>query len=137
MNGMLVSILYFCAVASLVLITVFLLLRLLLARRKQRSVKAAATALFLSAALLGFVLLFVCSHPTYYKYNDWWVQGRTLSQVEARYGPFDIRRNGVLGYYIYTDNGPIMPDHLPHYYYLEYDDNGIVRNVYEGVAPGG
>ena len=30
-----------------------------------------------------------------------------------------------------------MPDHLPHYYYLEYDDNGIVRNVYEGVAPGG
>ena len=65
------------------------------------------------------------------------MQGRTISQVEARYGPFDISRNGVLGYYIYTDNGPIMPDHLPHYYYLEYDDNGIVRNVYEGVAPGG
>ena len=64
------------------------------------------------------------THLDVYKrqYNDWWVQGRTISQVEARYGPFDISRNGVLGYYIYTDNGPIMPDHLPHYYYLEYED---------------
>ncbi len=40
-------------------------------------------------------------------------------------------------YYIYTDNGPIMPDHLKHYYYMEYDEWGVIYNVYEGCQPGG
>jgi len=30
-----------------------------------------------------------------------------------------------------------MPDHLDHYYYIEYDENGIVKEVYEGSQPGG
>ena len=40
-------------------------------------------------------------------------------------------------YYIYTDNGPIMSDHMKHYYYMEYDENGIVYNIYDGLPPGG
>lgn len=35
-----------------------------------------------------------------------------------------------------TDNGPIMPDHLKHYY-IEYDEWGVIYNVYASCQPGG
>ena len=44
---------------------------------------------------------------------------------------------GKAAYYIYTDEGPIMPDHLKHYYYMEYDVRGVIYNVYEECQPGG
>lgn len=86
---------------------------------------------------VGLSLTFVLSHSTYYKYNDWWVKGRSITEIENRYGGFDIRFGSTAEYYIYTDNGWIMPDYLPHYYYMEYDENGIVRRVYDGCHPGG
>ena len=46
-------------------------------------------------------------------------------------------KSGRVAYYIYRDDGWIMPDHLPHYYYIEYDENGLATKVYDGVAPGG
>ena len=59
-----------------------------------------------------------------------------------KFSDFDVGavnkgRKGKVGYYIYTDNGPIMPDHLPHYYYIHYDENGIVYQIGEGGASGG
>jgi len=62
--------------------------------------------------------------------------------VEQKYGEFDLGKikdnaKGRVAYYIYTDNGPIMPDHLDHYYYMEYDERGVIYNVYDGVQPGG
>lgn len=98
---------------------------------KRRVLISAVVIIIFSA------LIFLFSHSTYYKYNDWWVKGRSLAEIEERYGDFDIRLGSTAGYYIYTDNGWIMPDHLPHYYYMEYDENGIVRRVYEGLHPGG
>ncbi len=91
---------------------------------------------------LIIVVLWICSHQTYYKYNDWWVIGRTIPEIEARYGDFDMNtyiygKPGRVGYYIYNDDKWIMPDHLPHYYYIEYNENGVATEVYDGVAPGG
>lgn len=62
--------------------------------------------------------------------------------IQQKYGAFDlgeVRENekGRVAYYIYTDNGPIMPDHLEHYYYMEYDENGVIYNVYDAVTLGG
>ena len=62
--------------------------------------------------------------------------------IEQKYGAFDlgeVRENekGRVAYYIYTDNGPIMPDHMEHYYYMEYDEKGDIYNVYDACAPGG
>jgi hypothetical protein len=52
-------------------------------------------------------------------------------------GTISEGHSGTVAYYIYKDNGPIMPDHLDHYYYMEYDENGIIYKVYDGCAPGG
>ena len=87
-------------------------------------------------------ILYTISHSTYYKYNDWSILQNSIYEVEEKYGDFDlgqIRENqkGSVGYYIYTDNIPIMPDHLDHFYYMQYDENGIVYNVYDGCQPGG
>lgn len=30
-----------------------------------------------------------------------------------------------------------MPDHLKHYYYIEYDEWGVVYNVHDSSQPGG
>lgn len=98
---------------------------------------SAATLVLLSA-----VIVFVCFHPTYPRYNDVFVIGNSVTKVSETYGEFDIGsykegKSGYVGYYIYTDNGPIMPDHMPHYYYIKYDENGIVTEVYDGCAQGG
>ena len=65
-----------------------------------------------------------------------------ISTVVQKYGDFDIGAvheggKGKVGYYLYTDTGPIMPDYLPHFYYIHYDENGIVYQVEKGGAPGG
>lgn len=59
-------------------------------------------------------------------------------EIKSKYGDFDFgeyKANilGKVGYYIYTDNGPIMPEHLKHYYFIEYNKEGIVTNVFDAV----
>lgn len=101
--------------------------------------------LLLSSAIACIIIssvLFISSHSTYIKYNDWWVLGNTVERIERRYGEFDLfeYRHGVSGkvaYYIYTDNSGFLPDHLKHYYYIEYNEQGIATRVYDACAPGG
>ncbi len=93
-------------------------------------------------SILCAVLLYVSSHSTYYKYNDWFILQSNIHKVEQKYGKFDLgeikdNEKGRAAYYIYTDNGPIMPDHMKHYYYMEYDEWGVIYNVYDGLQPGG
>ncbi len=123
---------------GMVVCIIFLVRSIVKKTRKKPIVIVAAV----NTALLSAVLLFNASHATYYKYNDWFILNNDIHAVEQRYGEFDLgefhdNHKGRVGYYIYTDNGPIMPDHLPHYYYIEYDEKGIVRKVYDGVCPGG
>ena len=86
--------------------------------------------------------MFFESHSTYYKYNDEWVIGNKITEVENRYGKFDLGefvkgKSGKVGYYIYKDDSLFLPDYLQHYYYIEFDENGIVYNVQDGCARGG
>ena len=92
--------------------------------------------------LLVVVILYALSHSTYYRYNDWAVLQSNIHMVEQKYGEFDLgeikeNEKGIVAYYIYTDNGPIMPDHLKHYYFIEYDEWGVIYNVYDSCQPGG
>lgn len=92
--------------------------------------------------LLVVVVLYEISHSTYYGYNDWAILQSNIYMVEQKYGEFDLGKvkeneKGTVAYYIYTDNGPIMPDHLKHYYYIEYDERGVIYNVYDSCQPGG
>ena len=109
---------------------------------RKRKAKAIGISIGINAVLLTATVLYSLSHSTYCKYNDWSVLQSSIYTVEDKYGKFDLgkvtdNQKGCVAYYIYTDNGPVMPDHLKHYYYIEYDENGIVYNVYDACQPGG
>ena len=111
-----------------------------LIRKKNR--KAVIIAVCIHFVLLIVSILYASSHSTYYKYNDWVILESNIHMIEEKYGEFDLGeiKEGVKGrvaYYIYTDNGPIMPDHLKHYYYMEYDEWGMIYNVSNECQPGG
>ena len=104
--------------------------------------KTTVVSMGINFVLLVVVILYALSHSTYYRYNDWAILQSNIHMVEQKYGEFDLgeikeNEKGKVAYYIYTDNGPIMPDHLKHYYYIEYDEWGVINNVYDSCQPGG
>lgn len=109
---------------------------------KKKPLRLRFISLVLSMVYLTVAILFTSSHGTYVRFNDWWVSWSGMDKVIERYGEPDIGeytsgKSGRAGYYIYTDDGPIMPDHLEHFYYIEYDAEGNVTEVSDGVRPGG
>lgn len=111
-------------------------------KKRKQKVKFVVISIVVNIFLLLFVSLYAASHSTYYKYNDWVMLTSNIHMVEQKYGEFDLgeikdNEKGRVAYYTYTDNGPIMPDHLKHYYYIEYDEWGVIYNVYDGCQPGG
>lgn len=111
---------------------------------KKRGKAARVRRILLSFDIVLFAcsLVFVLSHSTYYKYNDWAIINSNINSVYERYGTFDKGtvqegKSGRAGYYIYTDNGPIMPDHMEHYYWIYFDENGKVYKVEDSLPPGG
>lgn len=127
----------------LVLIVSTIILLILIIKLKSKKEKNKRIVILLvSSALVIYLLVFACSHKTYFKYNDWVIIGSNIVRVREKYGEFDIGiikhgKSGKVAYYIYTDDSPIMPDHLPHYYYICYDEDGIVYRVYESGPIGG
>ncbi len=105
-------------------------------KNRKVAVKSVVVAV-VSAVLISGGVLFNCSHSVSPRYNDRWIVGKTLTEVQARYGEFDVVYGQTAGYYTYTDNGPVMPDHLPHYYYMDFDENGVVTKIYDGARKGG
>lgn len=104
--------------------------------------KTTVVSMGINFVLLVVVILYALSHSTYYRYNDWAILKSNIHMVEQKYGEFDLgeikeNEKGKVAYYIYTDNGPIMPDHLKHYYYIEYDECGVIYNVYDSCQLGG
>lgn len=109
---------------------------------RKHNKKAIVVSIGINLVLLVVVILYALSHSTYYRYNDWSILQSNIHMVEQKYGEFDLgeikeNQKGTVAYYIYTDNGPIMPDHLKHYYYIEYDEWGVIYNVYDSCQPGG
>ena len=128
----------------MVLITAVIVFTVKLVRaiKKHISLKKPVIFHLVSVVLLGCAVLFAVSHGTYYKYNDWYILGNDINKVVEKYGKFDKGsiKNGSSGsirYYIYEDNGPIMPDYLSYYYCIDYDENGIVYKVELRASEGG
>lgn len=94
--------------------------------------------IFIAVVIICIAITFIlASHSTYYKYNDWWIIGKTYDQVEERYGEFEITFGTCRGYYIGDDDGSIMPTYQPLYYWMEIDENGIIIKVYVATRYGG
>ena len=83
------------------------------------------------------------SHSTYYKYNDWLILNNNIHNVQKRYGDFDYDivvdgKAGMVGYYLPDKDGGIFwREPQDYFYYIEFDENGIVYNVYVGGPVGG
>ena len=128
----------------MVLITAVIVftVKLIRAMKKHISLKMPVIFHLVSVVLLGCAVIFAVSHGTYCKYNDWYILGNDINKVVERYGKFDkgsveIDRSGSIRYYIYEDNGPIMPNYLDYYYCIDYDENGIVYKVEVRASEGG
>ena len=120
-------------VVSIIVCVVILLVKVSDGTKKRPVV----IALAVFAVLLGTSILHVASHSNYYKYNDWLILNMDIQTVEKIYGEFDLQTGNTVGYYMYKDNGPIMPSHLETYYYIKCDSEGKVQHVFTGCAPGG
>ncbi|BBF45095.1 hypothetical protein lbkm_3854 [Lachnospiraceae bacterium KM106-2] len=103
--------------------------------KKKNQTKAIVLIVFVS--ILLFATIFYLSHRTYYAYNDWWIQGKSMEQVEARYGKSKECSRNLRAYFLYRDNGAVMPSQQEIYYYMQLDENGKVIKVYKGIALGG
>ena len=129
-------------VTILVLFSVLSIVSFVLLIINRKELKKRMFCFIVNVVFLTFIIIFICSHSTYYKFNDWIILRSNIYQVQSKYGEFDLGRikegqKGCVGYYIYTDNGPIMPDYLKHYYYIEYDEYGEIYDVYDAGQPGG
>lgn len=128
--------------AALFIGLVILLIMLIFAKRRKRPLRTKGILLSVDIVLATCAILFISSHPTYYKFNDRDIIGSDIGAISEKYGAFDIGsaedgRAGRVAYYIYTDNGPIMPDHMEHYYWIYFDENGTIYRVEDNVRPGG
>ena len=122
--------------AALIIGLIVILVMMIRSRKRNEPVKTKLAALSVNTVLLASVAVFAVSHSTYYKYNDWDIINSDIRSVVGKYGDPDEGtvqdgRAGKIGYYIYTDNGPIMPDHLQYYYWIYYDENGKVCDIKE------
>ena len=142
MNPWVIDFCYFILLVCFLIAGITSVVLMIVRKHKKKNRKPAVMSLLISIFLLAVLILFIVSHSTYYKYNDWVILQSNIYVIQQKYGDFDlgtIRDNqaGKVAYYIYTDNGPIMPDHLKHYYYMEYDEWGVIYKVYESCQPGG
>ena len=133
-----ITLFFFFLIVGLIISVILFIIRKI---RKQKW-KSAIISVSINFVLIAITVLYAVSHSTYYKFNDWAILQNSIYEVEEKYGDFDLgeiikNQKGSVGYYIYTDNGPIMPDHLEHFYYMEYDEDGIIYKVYDSCSTGG
>lgn len=88
-------------------------------------------------AFIAIGLLYASSHSTYYKYNDWWIIGKTAAEIEKRYGKFDSVHGNDLAYLIDGFYFEFDPDGMDEYYHIIFDDNGFASYVFVSVPYGG
>ena len=127
---------YVVFISVLVLILFAFLLVLIVKLLKKNRVITSAIVIAADLVLLSCSVLFGVTHKTYYKFNDRKILKSNITDIHEKYGEPDRSYGKYDMYYIYTDNDHIMPDHLPHYYCIRYNDEGGVVEVWDGVLPG-
>lgn len=142
MENFIAEIIELLTLLILIVTAICAIIGIVIKKKKNKAIRGTVAVFVSSTVFLLLSVLFVSSHKTYYKYNDFTISRSNMTEIKKKYGEFDIGNYhegsaGRVGYYIYTDNGPVMPDHLPHYYYIEYNETGAVTKIFDGLAPGG
>lgn len=92
------------------------------------------TASVILCMAIVLVVNFLISHKTCLKYNDSKVLGHTLTEIQEKYGEFDLVYEHKAAYCIDPD---VSPDFNQEYYFMVTDDADTVTNVYVSGRPGG
>ena len=71
------------------------------------------------------------NHPTHYLYNDHWIIGKSISEIEKRYGVFDKHfGNSSKGYCVKPSTTDWWGDATwPEYYMIYFNENGKAYKV--------
>ena len=94
-----------------------------------------AFIILLELTIMGTYYIF---HPTHYKYNDVWIKGKTIEEIEKRYGESEklLSYNGYsygdnyIGYQVYSLATDIFGDLAGEWYYSIYiGDDGRAEKV--------
>ncbi len=106
MNPWYVGITELAIISVLVIGIIICIICIIVRKHKGEKIRGYLTAFFVNAALLACTVLFVLSHGSYYKYNDWLILGSDIDTVIEKYGEYDIGcikqgNSGKIGYYIY------------------------------------
>ena len=127
--------LFVCAVVLSIAATVFIIKK---HRLKQLFI------ILVTSCTTAFVCLtlYYCAHGKTLMYNDWWVVGNEVRHVEERYGEFDYGKfdygiQGEVAYSLGWDRDILISDDQEKFYYIEYNEKGIVTKVYVGGPYGG
>ncbi len=107
-----------------------------------------STLFVLSHSTIISKVFFVSPSPDIKMYNDWWIVGNSIEHVREKYGDFDRElygafngnygnHGGTVGYYIGTDENFLDPTHSKMYYWISYDSEKIITEVYINTLPGG
>jgi uncharacterized protein YxeA len=97
------------------------------------------------------IIIYKTYYPTFYKYNDSWIIGRSYEEIAERYGEFDLeysvsynkegKATGGTGAYeaetpFRRIGRQFLGGQIP-YYFIVFDENGIATKVYIRGYPGG
>ncbi|MCL2108849.1 MAG: hypothetical protein FWH20_05835 [Oscillospiraceae bacterium] len=94
-------------------------------------------------AITAFIGLFIASHSTYFKYNDWWIIGQNAEKIEARYGQFEASLKHPhsefpkQGFYEIFSISRHYLGGQREYFIVIFDDFGIAIETRRGGYPGG
>ena len=136
MNDFIINLFIIAILALPVLFVLLLIFRIIYGLVKNKRKTAIICAVILGSFVLlivGFMFLF----PTEFPYVDRILYGKTKEEVIDIYGEPELNGKERIGYYIGIDNKGIDPSHVEMYYYVCFDENGFVHEIYSGLHPGG
>lgn len=87
--------------------------------------------------LLTFIIVFAHNHKHCLKYNDNWIIGRNIIEIEERYGEAIQFSERERAYYLYKDTIGPMANGQKMYYTMRLNEQNIVIDVYIAGPPGG
>lgn len=109
--------------------------------RARRRVVLSAGATLMTIHLLGSTAFWWALGGHYglirLKYDDDWIIGSSITEVEERYGEAEECGGHGYCYPLYEDEAAIMPSHLAVRYAMFTDEGGVVTEVDDHYCPGG
>ena len=106
----------------------------------SRKTKKAISILAVVVGLVIFIFVYRYTHPTYWRYNDHWILGKTSIEIIEKYGPFDASgapmdadgkyRNTRASYIIKPERVGYLGTYPAEYYSIHFDWRGIADNCF-------